>query len=185
MNTTSPASKIEFLDSKHLDKGTERTPNIKAWQLHLAKTSFQTVGRLFPNFMALQAYKIFSTPRWRAKHKQPDDIIRAAKIIDLPFDGQTIKLYEWANADSDKIVLLAHGWESRGTALRMYVEPLLAKGYKIVAFDALGHGDSGGKQNNLLINARTISAIYDYYQGIYAAIGHSFGCSSLVMHSNL
>ncbi len=180
MKITSPESKIEFLDSKHLDNGTERTPNIKPWQLRLAKTGFQTVGRLFPKFMAQQAYKIFSTPRWRARHKQPDDIILAAKVVDLPFDGHTIKLYEWANADSDKIVLLAHGWESRGTALRMYVEPLLEKGYKVVAFDALAHGDSGGKQNNLMINARTISAIYDYYGGIYAAIGHSFGCSSLV-----
>ena len=180
MEITSPVSKIEFLDSKHLDKGNERVPNIKTWQLLIAKTGFHTVGSLFPSFMAKQAYKIFSRPRWRAKHKQPDDLILAAKIIDLPFDGQTIKLYEWANGGSDKIVLLAHGWESRGTALRMYVTPLLEKGYKIVAFDALGHGDSSGNANNLLINARTISAIYHHYGVIYAAIGHSFGCSSLV-----
>ena len=180
MKITSPQSKIEFLDSQHLDKGNERVPSIKTWQLLIAQTSFQTVGRLFPTFMAKQAYKIFSTPRWRAKHKQPDDLIRAAKIIDFSFDGHTIKLYEWANAGSEKIILLAHGWESRGTALRMYVTPLLEKGYKIVTFDALGHGDSGGTANNLLINARTISAIYNHYGGIYAAIGHSFGCSSLI-----
>ncbi len=63
MKTTSPVSKIEFLNSKHLDKGTERTPNIKAWQLRIAQTGFQTVGRLFPQFRTQQAYKIFSTPR--------------------------------------------------------------------------------------------------------------------------
>ena len=180
MKISSSTSKIEFLDSQHLDNGIERVPSIKKWQLRIAQTGFQTVGRLFPIFMAKQAYKIFSRPRWRAKHKQADDLILSAKTIDLPFDGHTIKLYEWANADSDKIVLLAHGWESRGTALRMYVTPLLEEGYKIVAFDALGHGDSGGEENNLLINARTISTIYHHYGGIYAAIGHSFGCSSLV-----
>ncbi len=97
MKITSPQSKIEFLDSQHLDKGVERVPSIKTWQLLIAQTSFQTVGHLFPTFMAKQAYKIFSTPRWRAKHKQPDDLIRAAKIIDFSFEGHTIKLYEWAN----------------------------------------------------------------------------------------
>ena len=180
MKITSSESKIEFLDSQHIDEGKERVPNIKKWQLRIAQTSFQTIGRLFPSFMAKQAYKIFSTPRWRARHKQPDDLILAAKITDLPFEGHTIKLYEWSNVHSDKIVLLAHGWESRGTALRMYVMPLLEKGYRVIAFDALGHGDSGGAENNLLINARTISTIYHHFGGIYAAIGHSFGCSSLV-----
>jgi pimeloyl-ACP methyl ester carboxylesterase len=180
MKVISPASKIEFLDSKHLDTGSESLPKIQPWQREIARFAFQTVGRVFPKFMAKQAFKIFSTPRWRAKHRQPDALILAAKIIDFPFEGHTIKLYEWANADSDKIILLAHGWESRGTALRMYVKPLLKKGFKIVAFDALGHGDSGGKTNDLSTNARTISAIYKHYGSIFGAIGHSFGCSSLV-----
>lgn len=180
MKVASLASKIEYLDSKHLDKGTENVPTIKPWQLKTVHLAFQTLGRVFPNFMAKQAYKIFSTPRWRAKHKKTDDILQAAKIIDFPFDGHIVKLYEWENERSDKIILLAHGWESRGTALRMYVNPLLEKGFKIVAFDALAHGDSDGKTNNLLTNARTIAAIYAHYCSIYGAIAHSFGCSSII-----
>jgi pimeloyl-ACP methyl ester carboxylesterase len=180
MKVISPASKIEFLDSKHVDNGRDSLPSNKPWQLKIAHFGFQTIGRLFPKFMARQAYNLFATPQWRAKHQRPDDLILAAKVIDFPFDGHIVKLYEWGNDDSEKIILLAHGWESRGTALRMYVKPLLEKGFKIVAFDALGHGDSGGKQNNLLTNARTISAIYNHYDHIYGAIGHSFGCSSLV-----
>ncbi|MBL7813658.1 MAG: alpha/beta hydrolase [Saprospiraceae bacterium] len=181
MNTTSPAAtRIEYLESNHFDGKTEHAPKIKPWQLRVAQFLFSTFGSVSPQYMARLAYKIFATPRHRAKHRQPDDLIRAAKVIDLPFDGHIVKLYEWEKEPDAPIILLAHGWESRGTALRMFVKPLLNKGFKVVAFDALAHGDSDGSTNNLLTNARTIAAIHAHYGNIYGAIGHSFGCSSLV-----
>ncbi len=171
--------KIETLKSAHIDKKQDRLPQANKWQMWAAQLGFQTMGRIFPKWMAKQAYAIFSTPRWRAKHTRTDEIIERAKVIDFAFEGHIIKLYEWGNPQ-DEIILLAHGWESRGTALRMYVDPLVNSGYCVVAFDAVGHGDSGGKQNNVPTNARTIAEIMHYYNGIYGAIGHSFGCTGLV-----
>ena len=129
--------------------------------------------------MAKQAYTMFATPRWRAKHTRTDHIIDSARVIDFNFREHIIKLYEWGNPEHPKI-LLAHGWESRGTALRMFVPELLKLNYCIVSYDAVGHGDSSGKLNNISTNAKTIAAIINNYGGIYGAIGHSFGCSSLV-----
>jgi pimeloyl-ACP methyl ester carboxylesterase len=177
MKITHP--RIEYLQSNHIDRKIEPTPQEQKWQISLAQFTFQTLGRVFPKTMALVAFKIFATPRWRAKHTRTDAIIDSAKISNFPFREFNIKLYEWGN-DADPIILLAHGWESRGTALRMFVKPLLTEGYKVVAFDAIGHGDSSGKRNNLSTNAKTIAAIIQYFGGIYGAIGHSFGCSSLV-----
>jgi pimeloyl-ACP methyl ester carboxylesterase len=173
-------SRIEVLQSNHQPDGKEdRLPKANKHQLRLAQVGFQTIGRIFPTKMAELAYKIFATPRWRAHHLREDAIIQAAKRIDFKFRDFKVKLYEWGNP-SDRIILLAHGWESRGTALRMYVNPLLAQGFCVVAFDSLAHGDSEGERNNLSTNAKLMGEIVKHYGGIYGCIGHSFGCSSLV-----
>lgn len=171
---------IEYLKSTHPDTGKERVPKVINWQQNLAKGFFQTVGPVFPKWTGQLAYKIFGTPRWRAQHKRPDALILAARVVDFPFQNEIIKCYEWGDVSASKTVLLAHGWESRGTALRMYVPDLIERGYKIIAFDALAHGDSTGKRNNLLINAQTVAALSKHYNGFYAAIAHSFGCTSIL-----
>ncbi|MEO0044135.1 MAG: hypothetical protein RL329_3583 [Bacteroidota bacterium] len=147
-------------------------------QLRLARFGLQVVGRWMPMQAARLLYGIFSTPRLRAKHRKSDEIIDSAQIIDFKFKNETIKRYEWGKGN--RVILLAHGWESRGTALRDAVPQLIELGFKVVAFDAIAHGDSTGKRNNLAINAATIEAIITHYGGIYGAICHSFGCSSLV-----
>jgi pimeloyl-ACP methyl ester carboxylesterase len=177
MKSTHP--KIELLQSKHIDRKTEPTPPVSPWKIRLLQGIFQTLGSVFPKTMAKQAFRIFATPRWRAKHTRTDAIIDSAKVSDFNFREFTIKLYEWGN-QGDPIILLAHGWESRGTALRMFVKPLITEGYRVIAFDAIGHGDSSGKRNNLSTNSKTIAAIIHRFGGIYGAIGHSFGCSSLI-----
>jgi hypothetical protein len=150
---------IEYLNSAHADNGTEQLPRVHNWQARLAQCFFKLFGNIFPRWTAQIAYKFFRTPRWRAQHKRPDALIIAARLVDFPFQNETIKCYEWGDAAAKKTILLAHGWESRGTALRMYVPDLIKNGFKIVAFDALAHGDSTGKQNNLLTNAKTIVAL--------------------------
>jgi pimeloyl-ACP methyl ester carboxylesterase len=177
MNITHP--KIEYLMSTHVDRKIEPTPPAHKWKIRLAQGAFQTLGLVFPKTMAKQAFKIFATPRWRAQHTRTDAVIDNAKVSDFPFREFNVKLYEWGTG-GDPIILLAHGWESRGTALRMFVKPLITEGYKVVAYDAVGHGNSSGERNNLSTNAKTIAAIIHHFGGIYGAIGHSFGCSSLV-----
>jgi pimeloyl-ACP methyl ester carboxylesterase len=171
---------IEYLKSEHSDTGKERLPKNSNWQLSLARSFFKVFGTIFPKKAAKMAYKIFGTPRWRARHKRPDDLILAARLVDFSFQNETIKCYEWGDAAANTTILLAHGWESRGTALRMYVPDLMKKGYKIVAFDALAHGDSTGERNNLLTNAQTVLALSKHYGGFHGAIAHSFGCASIV-----
>jgi pimeloyl-ACP methyl ester carboxylesterase len=172
-------SRIEVLKSAPHDGKEDRLPEADKRKLRLARLGFQTIGRIFPTKMAELAYRIFATPRWRAQHLREDSIIQSAKKWDFIFRDFKVKVYEWGNPDA-RIVLLAHGWESRGTALRMYVKPLLAQGFRVVAFDSLGHGDSEGERNNLSTNAKLMAEIVKHYGGIYGCIGHSFGCSSLV-----
>ena len=174
----SPNSRIEVLQSTHPTGKEDRLPEAKTGLLKLTRLGFQTLGHIFPKQMAGLAYRIFATPRWRARHLREDDIIKSARKWDLQFREFKVKMYEWGNP-KDRIILLAHGWESRGTALRMYVNPLLEKGFCVVAFDSLAHGDSEGSRNNVSTNAKVMADIIHHYGGIYGVIGHSFGCSTL------
>lgn len=168
---------IEWLASD-FPKKVEKVRPINKKKIRLVQFYFQTIGRLLPKKSAWRAYQIFSSPRRRAYHRQTDAILEAAKVAELRYKHNTLKLYEWG--EGERTILLAHGWESRGTALRMYVQPLLAQGFRVVAFDAPAHGDSDGTWNNLPHNAGAVVAVIRHFGGIEAAIAHSFGCSSII-----
>jgi pimeloyl-ACP methyl ester carboxylesterase len=94
----------------------------------------------------------------------------------LDTDGGRIATWTWGAGPA---VLLAHGWGSRGARLRSFVEPLVASGRSVVAFDAPGHGASGGRTSSLPQFARAIRAVTDAAGGIEAAVAHSLGCASV------
>jgi predicted DCC family thiol-disulfide oxidoreductase YuxK len=114
----SSESRIEVLKTSPPDGKEDRLPKAHNIQLSLTRLVFQTIGQVFPTKMSELAYRIFATPRWRAQHLRTDAVIDSANKVDFIFRNFKVKLYEWGNPD-DRIVLLAHGWESRGTALRM------------------------------------------------------------------
>jgi pimeloyl-ACP methyl ester carboxylesterase len=139
---------------------------------------FGTMGYLLPELSAKVAYRLFSTPRGRARHKVSDELLESARIFEFMYGKQLLKGYEWGYGG--RTVLLVHGWESRGTALRTFVPPLLEKGYRVVAFDGPAHGNSGGRRTNLIHFGGAVRAILHQIGGAYGIITHSFGGASTV-----
>lgn len=148
------------------------------WYLRLIRFAFSTFGPFFPNVAAKQAIKLFSTPRKRANHKISDIVMEQAKVFEFMFKGKILKAYEWGSGE--QTILLVHGWESRGTALRSFVPILLEKGYRVVTFDAPAHGNSAGKQTNLVDFAGAIKAIINQIGGVRGIIAHSLGGAATV-----
>ena len=144
----------------------------------LVQAGFSSFGRIFPNTAAKLAFRFFSTPRHRARHKISDPILERARLFELLYGGQILKAYEWGRGE--KTVLLVHGWESRGTALRSFVPPLVEMGYRVVAFDGPAHGNSGGKRTNLPHFGGAVRAVINHLGGVYGMICHSFGGASTV-----
>ncbi len=155
----------------------DKTPK-PPWRFRLMRFGFSTFGSVFPKFLARKAFDLFVTPLKRAKHKSSDLLIEQARVFEFMFKGKLLKGYEWGSGS--QTILLVHGWESRGTALRSFVPTLLEKGYKIVAFDGPAHGNSAGKQTNILEFAGAIKAIINQVGGVYGIIAHSFGGASTV-----
>jgi pimeloyl-ACP methyl ester carboxylesterase len=178
MNTRmDTVERIEYLNSNHIDEIGEKPVKYPPI-LKLIRFSFNTLGYLFPKQAGKLAYRLFSTPRVRAKHRTSDDLLESARIFDFMYGKQMLKGYEWGYGG--RTILLVHGWESRGTALRYFVPQLLDQGFRVVAFDGPAHGNSDGKRTNLLHFAGAVKAILKQIGGAYGIITHSFGGASTV-----
>ncbi len=177
MHTSPSVKSIEYLHSDYYDPVTESPPSYP-FALKLVRLGFRLLAPIFPKRAAKIAYRLFSTPRLRARHKTSDEILETARIFEFLYGQHVLKGYEWGSGEQS--ILLVHGWESRGTALRAFVPTLVAQGYRVVAFDGPAHGDSAGKQTNLIHFAGAVRAALRQAGNVHGIITHSFGGASTV-----
>ena len=123
---------------------------------------------------------LFQTPlRLPVPQREQHMINSAAKrTIEIPELAKSITTYELGNGT--KKILLVHGWSGRGTQLVSIAEAFVNLGFKIISFDAPGHGKSKGRISDM---AQFISCIHELektYNGFDYAIGHSLGAMSLL-----
>jgi pimeloyl-ACP methyl ester carboxylesterase len=78
-------------------------------------------------------------------------------------------------------VVLVHGWEGRGSQLAAFVPELLARGFRVVAFDAPGHGDSPLPRASVVEHARALAAVTDAIGPVHAVVGHSVGGAATLL----
>jgi len=86
--------------------------------------------------------------------------------------------------DGAPVVYLVHRWGSRGARLAAFVEPLVARGYAVVMFDALGNGASARGMTSMPEYARTLAAVVAQQgRGVspHAIVGHSMGCAATAL----
>lgn len=141
-------------------------------ELHLMRFLFAVSGRLLPHLMGRWAYYLwFRTrryPEWAAGRRAAETAVRET----LPVDGVPVAVYRWGDGP---VVLFMHGWSGRGTQVAAFVRPLLGAGYRVMAVDAPGHGDTPGDRTNLLECARVLQVFEQHYGPLHGAITHSLG----------
>jgi pimeloyl-ACP methyl ester carboxylesterase len=120
---------------------------------------------------------LFSLPGRKARHYREDELLQAARREVLDIGSGRIRIYTWGSGE--RAVLLLHGWQSRGTALRYFVPSLLEAGFRVVAMDAPGHGESGGYRMTLPGYAAAIRTVDKERGPFEGAITHSFGGRAL------
>lgn len=72
-------------------------------------------------------------------------------------------------------VFLVHGWEGRGSQLGAFVEPLRREGFRVVAFDAPGHGQAPGRSSSLPALAAALEAVAGRWGPAAGLVAHSAG----------
>lgn len=161
---------------------TKKTP-IHIQSLKIPKIILLTsklIAFISPKLITLFAAKLFTTP---IKHKIPKrelemDYKSIQKLIVIPAINKEVMVYKYG--ESEKKILLVHGWSGRGTQLFKIADELLKAGYSTISFDAPAHGKSPGKNTIMIDFISTILEIDKQYGPFDAAIGHSLGGMSVL-----
>ncbi len=129
--------------------------------------------RTSPRLAAAFAFRLFCTPPARTL-----GIINQESTppIDLSanFQGLAITGYCW-NRGGGRKLLIIHGFQSTALNFQHFVAPLVAKGYEVYAFDAPGHGRSGGRRINVKLYKEFILELQRKYGPFQAFLAHSLG----------
>jgi pimeloyl-ACP methyl ester carboxylesterase len=144
------------------------------------------LGVLQPTWPAGAAWlteRLFFTAPRRRTSPAARAFLAGGERFTLRVDGRRVVGWRWGNPDAPA-VYLCHGWGSRGARLAAFSEPLLAAGYRVVTYDAPGHGASGWGMSSMPEFARTLAAVVAREsRGTkpHAVIAHSFGCSGTAL----
>lgn len=142
--------------------------------LKLTRLGFRTLGRLAPGLAGLWAYRLWFSTRRFPEPRRERRWIETAEQGTMPVDNVPVTTYTW-NASASGTAILVHGWNGRGPQLGGLVAPLTASGYRVVAFDAPGHGRTPGTQTNIYEFSAALQHIAKAYAPVHAIIAHSFG----------
>jgi pimeloyl-ACP methyl ester carboxylesterase len=143
------------------------------------RTKLTIWSKLSKRKAAEKAFELFCTPVPAFKKKNPK-VFEQAEKLHLKMDDTKLVGYRW-NHPQPKKALILHGFSSTIKKFDHFVIPLVKNGYEVIAFDAPAHGESGGKQINVLSYKQTIAAIYEKFGPIHSFIAHSFGGLALTL----
>lgn len=130
--------------------------------------------RFTPRLATSAAYALWLSSGFpKQVHPREQAVIDEATRSKLRVNGNRIALYTWG--DGPNPVLLTHGWRGRAAEFADVVQELRRDDRTVIAFDAPGHGASGGWTPDVRDFAAVINGLSDRYGPFEAMVGHSFG----------
>ncbi len=144
----------------------------------LARVGFGALQAAAPSLAARLAEMWFFTPPRARLTSEIAAWLRTGRRFTLRVDGRAVVGWAWGSGPA---VYLLHGWGSRGGWLRPFAEPLIEAGYKVVTFDAPGHGASGRGLSSVPEFARALRAATERHGPAQAVIAHSLGGSAAAL----
>lgn len=133
-------------------------------------------ARVAPPIAGHLALMLFLTPIAQPKMTRGQSVLDAGNAHTLSFENFTLRVYTWGSGP--KTILLVHGWRAQSGSMSAFVESLLTRGFRVVAFDAPAHANSSGQRCTLDQYARAIVHVMQTYPPVSAVIAHSFGAAA-------
>lgn len=155
--------------------------------LRVARAALQTAFLLSDNLGSSLAERLFTTPKRHPRPARERAVLASGRRFTVDV---LLRSPRWAGAHTPvaawrwgvgPTVLLVHGWEGRGSQLCAFVEPLVAAGLSVVAFDAPAHGASPGNRLYLTDLADVIIDVAEAVGPLHAIVAHSFGAAATLL----
>ena len=140
------------------------------------RAAFALLEHLGPSIGGLWAERLWFTVPPRAR--RPNRREGQGRRIELSLHGHRMVAEAWGEGPP---IFLMHGWGGRRGDLRAFVKPLVSVGYRVVALDGPGHGESengpAGPGRATILEFSEALAILSAQEGpAHAVIAHSLGC---------
>lgn len=155
--------------------------------VRLTRAALQTAYVVSEDLGTSFAERLFTTPRRHARPDRERAVLATGHelVVDVTlraprWEGAQCSIAAWRWGQGPT-ALLVHGWEGRGSQLGALVEPLVAAGMSVVAFDAPGHGDSPDHRLYLTDLADCIADVAAAVGPLHAMIAHSFGAAAALL----
>lgn len=160
-----------------------RTINIGRFAL--LRAAIGALERPAPSLTARWAARLWcTTPKSRSRLR--DDRPGRGVIRTVTAPVGRIVTETWGIPATRPTVYLVHGWGGWRGQLGHFVEPLLDAGFRAIAFDVPGHGESGpgwlGPGRNTLVDfADALTAVATQHGPPAAVIAHSAGSAATAL----
>jgi len=118
-------------------------------------------------------FYLFCTPRRAPLKDNHRQFLESAERSSFLYDGYKIQVYRWGHGA--RKVLFLHGWQSHTFRWKNYIEAFDREEYTLYAFDAPGHGHSGGKYLNLPIYSQVLETFLNLVGPFDSVVSHSLG----------
>lgn len=140
------------------------------------QTKFKTLSIISSRRAAKSVFKLFCTPYSGKPKRKTPAIFHKAEKLSFTIENVHVNGWKWKPEISNgKKILIVHGFDSCSYRFDRYIVPLNRKGFEVFAFDAPGHGLSGGKTINVLIYSQLILKADKLYGSFYGIMAHSLG----------
>ena len=149
-------------------------------RLAMLRMGMRTLAAVSAPLAARTAEKLFRTPPAHVPWNGELAVLAEGRRIWLSVRNTPIAAWVWGDGEP---VLLVHGWGSTGGRLGSFVAPLVAAGYRVIAFDAPGHGASAGgvRRSSLPEFVFSIEAAQAELGPFAGIVGHSLGAASTAL----
>lgn len=166
--------------------------------LSFIRVMFSFASKIAPKITGRVAFRLFCTT-FKVGNKSPQHqpiLSRAQQQFShathhaISYSGGTIAAFEFSptlQTDSSnntnghsaehtvQTVLLVHGWQSHALFMNKFVEPLQSQGFRVIAIDLPGHGQSSGRLFHLPLAVEAMHAVREKLGNADMMVSHSLG----------
>tara|TARA_R110001592_G_scaffold363221_3_gene681692 strand:+ start:82711 stop:83580 length:870 start_codon:yes stop_codon:yes gene_type:complete len=138
---------------------------------------FPLMEKLSTKLVVREAIKMFFRP---IRYQIPGSELKLRNKATISYHNtsqNTIAVLQWESNKNAPYVLLMHGWASRSTHFKNFIESLLNQGFNVICPEAPGHGLSNGSKSDIIRFAESIAVAHKMVTPKYW-IGHSMGGSA-------
>jgi len=130
------------------------------------------------------AAALYLRPLRTRRPPREEGYLEAARRLTVASPDGPLAAWMWGE-EARRLVVLVHGWEGRGSQLGALAGPLVAAGFRVLAFDGPAHGDSPGEEASVPAFAKVIAALPAQIGPVHAIVGHSLGAAGAALATTL